>query len=100
MGLFNRIKAKIRGKSPSPTANPITKLEQAISTWDHEQARIALVIFAATIYKDRAPLEFLFGKGAKVETAIRHLTVSQLKVLHSTMTEIVPDHLEDENEDD
>ena len=91
MRLFDRTKSKDRTKSSSVSVNPITKLEQAISTWDREQARIALAIFASTIFKDRAPLELIFGKGAKVETAIGRLTVSQLRVLYSIMTEIVPD---------
>ena len=78
-------------KCSTASVNPITKLDQAISTWDQEQARIALAIFASTIFKDRAPLETLFGKGAKVETAVGRLTVGQLRVLYSIMTEIVPD---------
>jgi len=83
-------------KSSSAPVSPLTKLEQAVSTWNREQARIALAIFAATIFAERAPLESLFGKGAKVETAIGRLTVSQLRVLYSIMTEIVP---EDEDAD-
>jgi len=79
------------GKRSTAPINPITKLEQAISTWDLDQARIALVIFSATIFKDRAPLEILFGKGAKVETAIRRLTMGHLRVLDSIMREIIPD---------
>ncbi len=87
-----------RGASKRSVApvNPITKLEQSISTWDREQARIALAIFSATIFRDRAPLEALFGKGAKVETAIGRLTVGQLKVLYEIMTEIAPDKIDGE----
>ncbi len=81
---------RLEGKSTTPV-NPITKLERAVSTWDREQARIALAVFASTVFKDRAPLESLFGRGAKVETATRRLTVSHLKTLYSIMTEIVPD---------
>lgn len=82
---------KLSKTSPAQV-NPITKLDQAISTWDRGQARIALAIFAATIFNDRTPLESLFGKGAKIETAIERLTVGQLRVLHSIMTEIAPDN--------
>ncbi|HEX3986668.1 MAG TPA: CpXC domain-containing protein [Acidobacteriaceae bacterium] len=76
--------------------NPITKLEQSISTWDRGQARIALVIFSAVIFRDRAPLEALFGKGAEVPTAIGRLTVGQLKILYEIMTEIAPDNIDGE----
>ena len=91
MSFFTRIKARVDGKVSSNPVNPITKLEQAISTWDPEQARIALAVFASTIFEDRTPLETLFGKGAKVETAIGRLTVGQLRALYSIMIEIVPD---------
>lgn len=77
-------------ETSSAPVGPITKLVQAISTWDREQARIALAIFAATIFMDRVPLESLFGKGAKLETAIGRLTVGQMKVLYSIMKEVAP----------
>jgi hypothetical protein len=95
IGFFRRNKPKADGRGCSTPVNPFAKLEGAISTWDREQARIALAIFASTIIKDRAPLETLFGRGAKVETAVVRLTVGQLKVLHSIMTEIVPDDGDD-----
>jgi membrane glycosyltransferase len=98
--MFDRLKARISSKSPSPPTSPISKLEQAISTWDREQARIALAIFAATVFKDRAPIESIFGRTAKVETAIRRLTGGQLRVLYSILTEIAPDYGDGENEDD
>jgi len=85
------VRTKIASERLSSPVSPITKLEQAVSTWDRGQARIALAVFAVTIFEDRTALEFLFGKDANVETAIRRLTVSHLKVLHSIMAEIVPD---------
>jgi hypothetical protein len=88
-------------KNPSQPVNPLTKFEQTISTWDPQQAKTALAILAATVFQNREPLESLFGKGAKVEAVIRqHITVGQLRVLHSTMKELVPDFGDDEDEDD
>ncbi|MGP8174781.1 MAG: hypothetical protein ACLP7O_09565 [Terracidiphilus sp.] len=96
MRLFDRIKAKITGRSATSESGQsyqsiaLSKFEKTILTWDREQARIALAVLA-TGHGDRGPIESIFGKGATVRTAIERLKVSNMKVLASTMMEIYPE---------
>jgi len=93
-------RAGVDSKCSTEPVNYVTKLEQAISTWDRKQGRIALAIFAAMILDDRVPLETIFGKDAEVKTAIERLTVGQLRVLNSIMAEIIPDDGDDDRPTD
>jgi hypothetical protein len=85
-GLKNLLELDHRKVDPS--VNALSKFEKVISTWDREQARIALAILSEITLGDRGPLESIFGKGAKSQEAIRHLQVGHLRVLQASIEEI------------
>jgi hypothetical protein len=80
------------------TVIALSKFEKIISTWDREQARIALAVLGAITLGERGPMESMFGKGADFRAVIGHLKVGNLRVLMSAIEEITGEKLEENND--
>ena len=87
-GLKNLLFPELSLRQLDPSMNALTKFEKVISTWDPEQARMALAVLSELALGERGPLESMFGKGAKWQEVIRHLQVRHLRVLQATIEEI------------
>jgi hypothetical protein len=83
LGLMNHL--FFGSKTSEQPSSAFARFEQAISSWDPGQAKIAVAALAAIVKKDREPLESMFGKGASIRTAIGHLTVGHVKALNSAL---------------